>query len=350
MNQSLESGENMPRYDVDELIAVSARWMVRRAAFTEFELYDHLALNEFMTTTEVSDRDNSDLFEALQDAVVIYQASRGEPYLWVETPEEIKLTETQIGLPTYTFAQVVTSHAEIDEIKPIHEIYKQPEGTDGLSRKPESSIPREVEFVIEYLQQTVELVALTKTVRDELANRFGVTEEEASRMVQSAVSAGLVNKRNIGGRSGLTIATTEQSTKLPTKTIENSIDVKYEEELDNIDRYISVVKYVMQSLTSLRDISMGQPYDKLWKRSNLDESMTFDEFKSFVRRMETDGLVNILRDAKLSTKTARSKVLRGSKVVLHSSEVRANWKLNHRQNLANLQETELQKIFDTIES
>ena len=76
--------------------------------------------------------------------------------------------------------------------------------------------------------------------------------------------------------------------------------------------------------------------------------MDFEEFKRYVRQMEPQGLVSIDRDAKLSTKTGRSKVLRGSKVFVASKDVRAQWKVNPKDTLGRLHEQLLEELMQKV--
>jgi hypothetical protein len=118
--------------------------------------------------------------------------------------------------------------------------------------------------------------------------------------------------------------------------------------LAELDAYMQVTAFVMGSLTALKHLSIGLSFAKLWKRAKFGEDISFEEFKHFIRKMEKDGLVTIVRDAKVSTRSAKRDI-RASKVLVANITVRGSWRMNARENLKARYEKALEELINTVQ-
>lgn len=325
--------------DYDEVVGITRRYAERTPGFTDEELIAYLALKNGVRLYGTQG-DWEALFAETRERIVA-EATEARP------PVHISWTVGKLGEQAiYTMVEVPPAiPAPADPVPVVAQEVLKTAAATLLDEAVHPDQPT-FDYLLLMLGGTGEGVMFAREARDAVARRFRVNLEEAGRRIQSAVSAGVV--RN-GSRRGIKIVglpSDDAAEAIPAEQEEPEDEVAHVEVLAELDAYFAVIKYVMSALSSLRDINMGQPYDRLWKRSSLEELMDFDGFKRYVRRMEVDGLVRIEKNAKLSTKTARSQIIRGSKVFAASVEIKASWKVNGRENWKALYEAALQRLLD----
>ena len=327
--------------DYDYVVGVTRRFAERNPGFTDEGLIAFLALKNGVKLYG-SQGDWDALFADARDSIV-EEAENLSP------PVHISWAIEQIGERiTYTMVQtpsVIASPAE-----PALRV--SAEVLDAPVPPPQYEVLHPDQPTFDYLQlmlsNTGGGVMAMRDIRELVGRKFRVGADEAGRRIQSAVTAGIVHHSSQRGMKMLHLGPAEEVAVQVEAEAEQADEAAHIEALADLDAYFEVVRFVMSTLASLRDISMGQPFDKLWNRSKhkLEETMDFDGFKRYIRRMEIDGLVRIEKNAKLSTRTSHSQIIRGSKVFAATKEIKASWKVNGRENWKAMYEDALGKLLD----
>lgn len=330
--------------DFTQTVGVVRRFASGGPDFTDQRILEHLAANGVCLYGSQGDWDT--LFAEIRDCIV-KDAAENEPPVeisWVVRQLGEKAIYSMVGISTTEAAEALRAE-EVDVRGAV-----KPE-TFRAEQAVESGEDRTLlDGVRNMLGESADGKVRLKELVSAIAGKLGVTPAEANQLIGKAVSAGRFSKLSSGGIAYVTeFMEGQPAVPVPQEAETPDRYQAAETELADLDAYMKVVGYVMGSLAALRDISMGQSYDRLWRRSGLEKVMDFPAFKRYVRRMGGDGLVRIDNDAKLSTTTARSQILRGSKVLVGNKHIRASWKVNSKKNLHEMYEAALEKLVEDDE-
>lgn len=335
----------------DDVVGLVARWAGRRASFALVDLREHLLLNEAVTADDVAGVRLRALLDTIAEDVVAYHAQRGSRVKWLYPNSYPPAPGSTKSSPKYALGYFLDTTEEVEQTKVAPARRRRP--VSAPTSNPTPTVQPEMNRVAdETIEQVVQLVSdadreivPARVVFAALQEMLGVDGSAAKEIVQATIAAGRLFKRNAQGSSGLTANPALSASNLRKVEVAEATQRNEAEALADMERFLQTSNFVMRALSVLKDINMGQPYNKLWKQAgNLQSTMDFEEFKRQVRRMEEEGLVTIIKNARLHTKTGRSKELYGSKVVAASQEVKGRWKVNAKKEVALLRE----KVFDTL--
>jgi len=324
--------------DFAETAGIVRRFALRNQGFTERELLGHLAANGVSLYGTQGEWDA--LFGEMQEHIVGDGAERRPPVriTWTVRLLGERAVYTMVQKPAA--GELPADTATVEPVAP-----KAPPETVADTE------PDEIQVFVGAVRRILEAADSGMLRRKDMAAAVSagmrVGADEIDRLLSHALMSGRLAKVRTQGVTFISLPAEQPAESPAILEPEAAADrLDAEAQLTELETYMQVVSYVMRSLTALRDVSMGLPYDKMWRRSSLEDAMDFEDFKRFVRRMEGDGLVAIEKDAKLSTRTGHSKVIRGSKVFVADKHVRSSWKVNAKENLHDMYEKALEALLE----
>lgn len=183
-----------------------------------------------------------------------------------------------------------------------------------------------------------------------IASVFGLTTQQSRQILDEYVGQGHFHYARVRGVKRLQDGPAPADSPNGSETRQEAPTRPEAELLAELDRYRTAVGPIMAALIAQRTPGMGMSFEKLWNAIDPDvkETMDFANFKKHLRRMEDDRLIKIEKNARLHTKTPRSSVIRGSKVLIANKSVRDAWKSTPKIATQQLYEQSLEKLFSDI--
>jgi hypothetical protein len=325
-----------------ELVGMSARWMGRQLFFTTRHLRDHLLANLIISPEEVKGNKINDLMAELMPYVEEYYFDRGEIVSWLNDRKYAAQMEEITGKPSgrgpvkFSLGFMPRKDIALPDVTDVkagapaakEELHDTQTPTTIVIRE-ETRGQHERDINTDQIQLIVDVVAnvgnavkirsLLEILTD--PDEYNLTRDEAASSIDAAVAEGMLFRIGIEGRIGVSL---DPPSKRPAGEVIDKLDPQYIEQ--KIKKYDAVVKAVMDTLMPLEQ-QQGLPYIKLWNRNqdDLKDTVAYDEFKAAIRAMKTDGLVMILKNVRLHTKTVNSNSIRGDRIHVASSKMRAEW-------------------------
>lgn len=341
--------------DIEENVA---RWMGRRSLFTAPDLRDYLLDNEWVKPEEVAGPKINRLMQKLLPGIRTYYLEQGEDmtlYNDRQHPDVVsQLTDihssiARIYVPSFS---PHVEHPRARPAVPVKQVQLETPQRAEVSSVPEpamsqeaASTPelpavisaqqpvphrRERDISAEEIQTVVDVVAqlggkvtlksLVETLSD--ADEYGYTPEQVREQVQAAIAMGILFNKGVDGYKGVSLD--PPSRMHPSVEVVDYLDPAYINA--QVRMYSTVIEAVMDTLMALEP-QQGLSYIKLWNRAkgSLGDNVDYEVFKEAVRNMKRDGLVAVLSNVRLHTKTADSKPIRGTRIQSSSIAVRTEW-------------------------